>query len=362
MTMKPRQANFEILRIVSMLAVVLCHFITMGTNQYGGTVTVGFMNGGLNSFTYPFFTAVSSIGVPCFVLITGYFISGSRRLRLDRILKVWGPTVFYSVVLASLSFFLGGANPADVLKSFAPVGTGQYWFVTKYIAIIMLAPVLSIIVDAVSKKGLQIVLAILAFLTVTVTCGIPYGNQFFTENPLSVAVFVLYFMIAAYIRKYDVSPWVARYSGLIFLAGILLQGLGGIGMNMVRKPVDFIYGGFSINYNAFSIIPSTVLFIWFKNHEFKDNLFTKLACRFAPYVFAAYLIHNNRHFQFILWGRIFNPADYWQSPMWTLYALAVPIMIVIVSGIVDMVRKKVFSICGFDALVSKVGKFNIDIE
>lgn len=345
-----------------MLAVVIAHYICWGTNQYDGSARVSFMNGGVNSFIYPFLSSFASIGVLCFIMITGYFISGSRTLRFDRIVKVWMPAFFYSVVLAFVSSLIIDLDRKDFLSSFAPIGTGKYWFVTKYVALVLLAPILSVIVDTVSRKGMQAILAISAFLTVTITCGIPYGNQFFTDNPFSVAVFVFVFFIASYIKKYDVSPWLARYSGLIFIAGILFQGIGGLGMNLLRKPETLIYGGFSISYNAFSIIPATALFIWFKNRDFKDNVFTKLACKLAPYTFAAYLIHDNCHFRMILWKQIFNPADYWQSPLWALFALLVPVAIVIASCLIDLVREKLFYICRLDRLASKAGKLNFNIE
>lgn len=360
--MKVRQANFEILRIVSMLAVVVSHYLVWGTNQYGGSSQGGFINGGVNSSLYPFLSSFSSIGVLCFVMITSYFISGSRVVRLDRIMKVWMPTLFYSVVMALVSSLIEETSPKEILKSLAPVGTGQYWFVTKYIALIMLAPILSIIVDSVSRRGLIIILSIMAFLTLTITCGIPYGNQFFEDNPFSVAVFVLIFFIASYIRKYELCPWIVKYCGWIFLTGIMFQSIWGLGMNILRKPEDFIYGGFSISYNAFSLLPATALFIWFKNHSFKDGFLTRLACRLAPYVFAAYLIHDNPHFRMILWGKLFVPADYWQSPMWTVFALIVPTAIVLISCIIDMGRGKLFSLCGVDKLVRKVGCHNFSIE
>ncbi|MCQ2065775.1 MAG: acyltransferase family protein [Bacteroidaceae bacterium] len=360
--MKARQSNFEILRIVSMLAVVAAHYISWGTSQYGGPVKVCFLNGGINSYVYPFLESFASIGVPCFVMITGYFISGSRVLRFDRILKVWVQTLFYSVAMVLVSSMFIDVCPKDILMSFAPIGSNQYWFVTKYVALILLAPVLFVITDTVSKKGMQAILAILAFLTVTVTCGIPYGNKFFDDSPFSVAVFVLYFFIAAYIRKYDVPAVVVKYSAWIFMAGIMCQGLGGVGMNLYLKPETYVYGGFSTGYNAFTVVPATALFIWFRNHSFKNSRLTELACRFAPYTFAAYLIHDNRYFRQVLWRIIFNPGECWQSPKWTLYAVAVPVVIVLVAGIIDMLRERLFSVCGVDRLVRKIGNYNLNIE
>ena len=359
-----REAGLELLRILSMLAVVVAHFLGWGTTHHAvGPIMVSFTNGGINSWIFPFAASFGPMGVICFVMITSYFICESSVLRVDRILKVWSQTLFYSVLLAFVSSVFIPVSTKSLLLSFAPVGTDQYWFVTKYVALIMLAPIMASVVRTLSHKGMVIALFVLAFLTVTITCGVPYGNRFYGDSPLSVASFVFIFFIAAYIRKYGVHPWIEKNSGTIFLAGILLQGIGGLALNFIHSDSSqVIYGGFSTGYNAFSLVPAIALFLCFKNMKVKDSAIIRFLVRLAPYTFAVYLIHDNQYFRQILWNRIFDPAEYWNSPVWLALLVVVPIAIVLICCAFDVLRSTLFKFVGVDKLIEKARKFNVTIE
>lgn len=345
-----------------MLFVVLAHFIGWGTTHNGvGNILVSFENGGLNAWLFPFITPLSAMGVICFVLISSYFICDSNIIRFDRIFKVWIQTLFYSILMVLVSSRFIPVSKQDIIKSAFPIWSDQYWFVTKYLALVILAPILSFIVNSVSKQGLTIILLSLAFLSVTITCNIPFGNIFFSDGPLSVSSFVFLFFIAAYIKKFGVSNWFQQNSGLVFVGCIILQGIGGIVLNFIHDSSQVIYGGFSVGYNAFSIIPGTALFIWFKKRQFNNSWFSRFLVFIAPYTFAVYLIHDNAYFRSILWTQIINPAKSWDSPLWLFLVLVIPVAILLICCIIDIVRKQVFRLLKLDLLAEWIKKYNIKI-
>lgn len=361
--MGSRNSNLELLRVLSMIFVVLAHFIGWGTTHNGvGEIIVSFENGGINGWIFPFITPLSAMGVICFILISSYFICENNILRFDRIFKVWFQTVFYSVLLAFVSSRFIQVSGKDIIKSFFPIWSNEYWFVTKYIALVILAPIFSIIVNSVSKKGMSIILFALSFITVTITCNIPFGNSFFSDSPLSVASFVLLFFIAAYIKKFGTSKWIERNSGWLFIAGILIQGIGGIALNFIHDSSQVIYGGFSVGYNALSIVPGTALFIWFKNHKFSNSWLTRFLVFLAPYTFAVYLIHDNAYFRTILWNKIIDPALYWQSPVWIILMITVPIAILLICCAIDIFRKQLFKLLRVEIITEQIRQYNLIIE
>lgn len=358
-----RQPNFEVLRVLAMLFVVIAHFNGWGTTHHNvGPIQVSFANGGINSFCYLLFDPWAAMGVICFVLISSYFICESNMLRFDKMFKIWSQTMFYSVIMALVSSFFINIPIKDILLSFAPIGSDQYWFVTKYMALILLAPLMSVIVNSLSQKGLATAIGVLAFLTVTITCGIPYGNTFFSDSPLSVASFIMLFFIASYIKKYELPSFVENYCGWIFICCILFQSLIGIAVNIMRIEDGTIYGGFSVGYNALSIVPGTALFLWFRKQKFKAGSWCNLLCKIAPYTFAVYLIHDNRYFRQILWNRIIDPATYWNSPLWILIAALVPVVILLLCCLVDYFRGLLFSVLQVGKLGKHIATKNIVVR
>lgn len=261
-TKHKRQVNFEVLRVLSMLFVVLAHFLCWGTTHCIPNSGISFNNGHIvNALSYPFLTSLGCLGVICFILISGFFLCTSTQLRIGSIIKTWSTAAFYSVIMMLVTKVIKNETIGEDWLALVPLYSNQYWFLTKYIALMIMAPFLSVMIHSLSKRGLIYAITAMAFLTVTITCGIPYGNNFFSDNPFSVATFILFFLIASYIRLYDIPQIISKHCGTLFMFFILIQGLGGIGLNLLYINNGEIIGGFSNGYNALSIIPSTLLFI-----------------------------------------------------------------------------------------------------
>lgn len=357
-----RQSNFELLRVVSMLFIVLSLLLTWGMN-YGSQGVLSVSNGYLlNGIAFPFLSALSTLGVICFVLISGYYTCTSNTLSISRIAKTWSITWFYSVLIGGVAFCSQYIQEKDIIPTLFPIGSNQYWFVTKYIALMLLAPFISVLISCLTKNGFLWLVTITAFLTVTITSGIPYGNVLFQDNPLSVATFVFIFIIAAYIRKNGLPTVLEENSGKIFIFFILLQGAIGVLLNGYRPATNAIIGGFSCQYNALSIVPGVALFVWFKNQKFNDdNWLIRFLAGIAPYSFAVYLIHDNPYIRRILWSKIIDCGLYWSSPMWLLLVLVVPIAVYGLCSIIDSVRVLLFKLF-FDNLLKKSKRFDVEIK
>lgn len=344
-----------------MMFVVLSHVLYWGMFCSGASNTATFVNGGLNSYTSIVFSSFAALGVIGFVMISSYFVCQSNVLKLDRLLKVWAVTAFYSVLIAVVSSFFTGMSVKELILSFAPIATDKYWFVTKYLALMVMAPFLSFIVNALSQKGFIVLLSAFAVISTTLTCGIPYGNVVF-GGASTEGTFIFIFFIAAYLRKFGAPIWLKNNSGKVFWASIALQVLGGIALNFIHNGSSAAYGGFSVGYNAFSLVPATTLFVWFSNHNFKDNGLCRSLVKLAPYTFAVYLIHDNSIIRSMLWGEWINMTSLWGSPVWTLYAILIPVGIFVICAAFDWIRAGLFKLAGFDKLVEKVRNHNITIE
>ena len=100
----PRQANIELLRITSMLAVIAMHFLGVGGVMTAST-GVWFV---VTSVLYSFLIVATS----CYVLIGGYFLATSRfrtgrifRLLLEFFTYTFGIYLLFGLVVLIKNMF-----------------------------------------------------------------------------------------------------------------------------------------------------------------------------------------------------------------------------------------------------------------
>ena len=147
----PRQANIELLRVVSMLAVIAMHFLGVGgvmTRSTGVWFAV-------SSTFYSFAIAATS----CYVLIGGYFLATSkfRTGRIFRLLLEFFTYTFGIYLLFGLIVLLKNGDNIFSLHEFYtfylfPIVHEENWFVTCYILMLLLAPFYNVLLQHLTKQ------------------------------------------------------------------------------------------------------------------------------------------------------------------------------------------------------------------
>lgn len=354
-----RHGGLDLLRVVSMLLVILYHFLVWGTTHTGDVpCDISLNNGGfVCASSYSVLSALSQLGVICFVLISSYFLYGSKIIRLDKVLFIWIVTCFYSLLITAVFVILNKCSASELLTAANPVRTDRYWFVTKYLALVLLSPFLTVMFEALSKKGAQTALMILTILVTTITKGFPYGNVMFQDSPFSVSVFCFLFFIAGYYKKYGFNG-LEKFAPLVFALSIIFQSLLGLAIDLKNPSV--LHGAFSIGYNAFSIIPGVALFVM--ANSISMTRYPPILRNITPSIFAVYLIHDNYFVRNWIWTQVINPTEYWGQYIWVLYAIVVPVIIFAACVIIDMFRRSFFQLIGVEKLlISRIKKNNIAI-
>ena len=90
-----RDSSIELLRILAMIMIVLCHFATHGDFSFDTNVL------SIPRLWWNFIEMGGNLGVNIFVLISGYFLvsSNGKVFNLPRILKFWGQVFVYSIAI-----------------------------------------------------------------------------------------------------------------------------------------------------------------------------------------------------------------------------------------------------------------------
>ena len=124
---KKRESNFELLRIVSMLFIILHHFVYYSDYQIGQVVN-------LNDFVLIFFKSGGKLGVILFVMITGYYKIKSKESKYSKLVGLELQVLFYSLGIFIFVMIFG--NRAFLWTEFSklllPNVSKTYWFFSSY--------------------------------------------------------------------------------------------------------------------------------------------------------------------------------------------------------------------------------------
>lgn len=189
-----RSSNIELLRIVSMLMIVMFHFSVHGAWLSEGPLA--------SDIAVEMLSFGGKLGVNCFVLITGYFMV-SRTLSIRSLLRIVLQTWFYSFVILGVFLIWDPTivTPEKLRKAMLPLCTGEYWFVTCYLALMVASPFLNVLYRHLSprgRSGLVAVSFVVLSLIPTLTIFNPLGSDL-------VWFFYLY-LLGGWIRERVITP------------------------------------------------------------------------------------------------------------------------------------------------------------
>lgn len=184
-----RTSNIELLRIASMMMIIMFHFSVHGSwpdaGELASDVAVNMLSFG------------GKLGVNCFVLITGYF-AVSGRPKLQSVLRVVLETWFYSYLI--LGIFLVAqpdlVTPEKLRRAVIPLCSGEYWFITCYVAMMLASPFLNVLWRHLGARGKTCLMA-LGFIVLSVVPTLA------TFNPIGsdlVWFFYLY-LLGGWVRE-----------------------------------------------------------------------------------------------------------------------------------------------------------------
>jgi hypothetical protein len=166
---KKRESNFEMLRIIAMIMIVGSHYCTHGVKQWTEENSLQIWSTGTlgEKIIAEIFSPGGMVGVAIFFMLAGFWGIYSKRISILRVLL---ETVFYGVMTAIMAIILfgfgyhqsGGVTMYNIFKSvFGAVSSGVYWFVSVYVMIMIVSPIINKFLLQYDTKGQILVLIIL---------------------------------------------------------------------------------------------------------------------------------------------------------------------------------------------------------
>lgn len=342
LTKKTREANLDVLRIVSMLLIILLHSI-----NHSGVLEQAEASGKWMYFYVRFTYAMCMVCVNIYVMLSGYFMVNAK-FRLHKLITLWMEAAFYSFVL-KLLFMLAGKETFSLVSlasCFFPILTGRYWFLTIYVGMYLISPFLNILIHAMTKKQHSLLnLCLFGIMSVWVSIH-PVIAGMNSGGGWGLAWFVVLYLAAAWLRLYytpDGKPlkFFAVYFAiplLIAAAQVVLKVYGNIpGAGTLLAIV-----GNWFQYNSAPVyVMSICLFAGFMNIRIRGERWSKVIVFIASLTFGVYLIHDHANVSPWSWEVLNLPAKM-DTMTFPLVQMVSVFGIFAICIVIDMVRNAIF--------------------
>ena len=357
MSDKQRDSGIELLRIIAILMVIAIHLFLYGNyfeeaKQYGGTVEDISL----------FFRLMFRPAVNIFIIITGYFMVKSKqgiKNAYKRVLKMYVAILFYSVVLTIFTMIVmpeslktGGKDMPGyvvILKMFMPVLAQNWYYISDYILLCLVAPFVNIMLLHLSKKQYQLLLVVSSVLM---------SGWFFLGNikPLDDVVrlygysdlvdgknvfsFLLIYMIGGYIslhvRENEFGKW-------IYMVGFFSCAVINF---LLAKYCDseLGYDEIAIKYtNPLIILMAVFALLFFRNVHF----YSKKINVMASATLGVYAIHEFKYIREAIWDVFDYSKIVCNDIAINIFLIIVNILVIFLCcTVIELLRKKLFDFIG----------------
>lgn len=331
-----RSSNLELLRILSMLMIIVFHCVLKSEFKYGEPH--------YNKQLTECLTMLGEIGVDCFILITGYFMVGSRfKWRKFVLLNL--ELVFYCWLSYGVQRLVQPEpiNGRIVLEMIFPMIYNRYWFATAYLLLYLLCPFINRFVKALDQRELQRALGLFLALWCVIptlfgaiydeTEGMMYYNR--------LIWLIVVYMIGAYLRLYP-RRWITgpRKAWLLALGSFATLCLSVVVINLFPTFFGYIgihYAGYLWRPNTVPVLACSIgLFLGFSQLRVRDS---RLVNAIASTTFGVYMLHDGVLLDW-LWNTVVRARSLERSPWLVGYIVGVSVVIFAVGCVVDLARQQ----------------------
>lgn len=323
-----RQSNLELLRIVSVLIIILSHYVGHSGFDFTGE---GF------SFNRLFVESfrLGAVGVDIFVLISGYFLVSSN-FKPSKFIRLECEVLFYSIALGLLFFLTTDlVGVKELFYSFLPSLSNSYWFISTYLLLYLLSPFLNKMIHAMNQKWHARLLMILYAVYVL----IPTVTNLTLAGTSNIMVFILLYLTAAYYRLYE-GPMRTKVTGnfLMALLSFLFIACSTVLFDFTSSHFGITRYDASYFTSAYSlpvILCSLGLFLGFKNLKmgYHPAINWISGCTLG-----IYLLHDNTFMRTFLWKDLLSCQSYQHSAFLPVHAVLCTIGVFIVCLVIDKIR------------------------
>ena len=339
--MKNRNLGIELLRIISMIMVLILHYLMFTGILYNHNY---FSSG---SFVIWLAESFCFVAVNCYVLISGYFLC-EQKFKISKLVKIYFQVFFYSIsiFLISLLVLKNSFNLKEIFQNCFPVIFGNYWFVSCYMMLYILSPFLNTFIKSLNKDKYKTLLIILIIVNCIISIFVNQQNNINWGGSYSIGWFVSLYLVSGYLRKFgseiknNKKRWLIIYVICSLLNCIVKFIL--LKLNIIIIDTGLLYNYYSIT----MLIGAIALFMFFKDIKVKNSMIKKFITFFAPCTFGVYLIHENPIVRELLWNSFKFIMNY-KTIIIIISLGIIPLTLFVIFSIIDKIREIIFKLISY---------------
>lgn len=356
MVSQKRFINFDLLRVAAMFGIVVLHCFTHGLYNHFDISSGGVMGLSMTSCNFMMSEIVYEIchiAVNCYVMITGYFMI-TKSFKLSRLAVLWVEVLFYAVSLYAVLCWMGFQTfqVKELINAIFPITSMEYWFMTNYMGLLILAPVLNVFVHHVSQSKYLLTLIGLGAISLTLFVKFPLSDAF--GGGYGFLWFIFLYLVAGYVRLY--AKTMNRYGRKAIVAAVITFTYPA----WMHIFIPLFHGTnmspFGFSYNGFLFFFSLYVFLWVRGLTIKENGLTRCLVKIAPYTLAVYLISDNAMVRKILWQKMFVWQGMLDDSLFMFKMLTSCLIIFTICIGIDWCRKKIFELVGINRTVRLISE------
>ncbi len=368
-TQKKRDTNFELLRILAMLMIIVHHYNVFGGILYNADKVIDSQR--IEYYIFYFAEYICIIAVNLYVMISGYYMVKSK-MKVKKIVKLELELLFYSVLIYAILVWQHKIdfNASDCLYTFFPVISNQYWFMTAYMGLYLLVPFINKLANSLNKKSYGYLIIISTIIFSVVRTIFPTNNILESNGGYSLTWFIYLYLLAGYIHLYFDRDIKKYKLAIIFF--LLIFGEMAVRFYLQKSTDNFdkIWVKTSLNFSLFYnqlfiLIETVIVFLFFKNIHIKNEIANKMITVISPLTLGVYLIHVNENLKSVLWEKTLRIHECFGSQEIFKVVILGTITIFIVCCAIDACRSLLFKLFDKTKIVKKIDekleKINIDV-
>ena len=272
--------------------------------------------------------------VNCFVLITGYYMADTKRIKVSRAVDVYLSMIIYNLLFFFISCVTGeySFNIKDLIGAVVPFLKGRKWFVEAYIILLFLVPFINKLFSNLSKRAFRVLLGIQLTLFCLWPSFLPSAP--ITDHGYGIINFLTLYTIAAYIKKHVVikeRKKAVKISLIVSLLSVFAICVSSITPYLRNRAWDYCY--------IFVIITSVAMFMLFLNlEEFHSSRINAV----SSLTFGVYLSHATIFLQNTIYRRIMNVDAVLNTPLFIPHFISCVLLQFAFFALLEWLRQRIW--------------------
>lgn len=306
-----------------MLLIVIYHYHAREFNTY--VINNESIIKGYTSLSSTLLHSIGKLGVPIFVFISGYY---GIKFKKDRLLELIFIAFFYTILSSIISLSLYDFPITKYIFSFL----NQWWFLTAYIFLYVLADGINFILEKTSKKQMLLIIIIFYYISL---------SDIIIQ---SANIGGLYLMITMYISSRWIKIYyidiIKKYAISVFVILLFIR------ISLIFIGYNYFHAGIFPFVNSYvnpmsTIIAASIFCIFQKMPEYK-RLYP-LIMKFSASSLSIYLFSESKCGQ-SLFAPLFPNDHCWSLFHYLIGSLILYIIIVFIDTIRINILKKTYNI------------------